>query len=264
VKRIMFFMALLMTSPALAQKPVTEIIKEIGIDQKLNARLPLEAEFRDEAGKTVRLGDYFGKKPVILTLVYYKCPMLCPMTLNGLLSALKTLRFSAGKEFDMVTVSFDATETAQLAAEKKEYYVNHYGRAGAEKGWAFLTGNEASVQALLQATGFRYAADQRGEFAHASGAIVVTPEGKISRYFYGIEYGPKDLRLALLEAARGKIGNLADQILLLCYHYDPLTGRYGLAVKNILRGLGALTVLALAAFVLTSLRREKSGLAPRS
>jgi protein SCO1/2 len=243
---------------AFAEQDINQVVKEIGIDQKLNAQLPLEAEFRDEAGKTVKLGRYFGSKPVILSLVYYRCPMLCPMTLNGLTKALNTLRFSAGKDFHILTVSFDPKETAAEASEKKTQYLKQYEREGAAGGWSFLTGPEASIQSLLETVGFRYSGNgQTRQFAHASGVIVLTPEGKISRYFYGIEYAPKDLWLSLVEAGKGRIGNVVDQLLLLCYHYDPMTGRYGFAIKNTLRVLGSLTALGLAFFVISSFKQER-------
>ncbi len=243
---------------AFADKPVTQIAQEIGIDQKLNVQVPLNLEFVNEQGQSVHLSDYFGRKPVILSLVYYQCPMLCPMTLNALIGALRTLRLSAGTDFQILTVSFDPKDTPRESLEKKKQYAGQFKRPGAENGWSFLTGREEAIKTLLQTVGFRYTADNPSrQFAHASGIIVLTPEGKISRYFYGVEYAPRDLRLALIEAGKGKIGNLVDQLLLLCYHYDPLTGRYGFAVKNTLRVCGALMVIILAAYVTTSLKKER-------
>ena len=253
---IMMFLSF--ANAAYAEKSIQQIAQEIGIDQHLDAQLPLDVELHNEKGEKVKLGDFFGTKPVILSLVYYRCPSLCPMTLNGLTKALNPLRFSAGKDFNMVTLSFDSQETAADALEKKQIYLKQYKNPGVEKGWHFLTGPQDSIGKILKIVGFRYSTDPASrQFAHASGVMVLTPEGKISRYFYGVEYAPKDLRFALLEAGKGKIGTLVDQILLLCYHYDPMTGRYGFAIKNALRILGALTVLILGFFVISSLRKEK-------
>jgi protein SCO1 len=212
----------------------------------LNERVPLDLVFRDETGKAVRLGDYFGHRPVILNLVYFECPMLCTQVLNGLVSSLKVLSFSVNREFDIVTVSFNPQEGSPLAAAKKESYLNRYGRSGAAGGWHFLTGHEESIQALTRAVGFRYAFDsQTRQYAHASGIMLLTPQGRVSRYFYGIEYSPRDLRLGLVEASAGKIGNVTDQLLLFCYHYDPREGKYSAIILNFIRLGGALTLLAL-------------------
>src|SRR5579859_5161223 len=195
--------------PARAQnqneKP--KLLQDVGIDQKLNAQIPLQLTFRDETGKTVQLGDYFGQKPVILALVYYECPMLCTQVLNGLLTSLKGMPLDVGKQFNVVTVSFNPKETPGLALNKKRVYVGLYGRPGAADGWHFLTGDEASIHALTQAVGFHYAYDSvSDQFAHATGIMVLTPQGKISRYFFGIDYASRDLRLSLVEASAGKIG----------------------------------------------------------
>lgn len=234
------------------------MLREVGIDQKLGAPLPLDLTFRDERGETVQLQQYFGEKPVILSFVYYECPMLCTQVLNGLLESLRTLSFDVGKQFEIVTVSFDPGETPKLAADKKASYVKQYKRAGAEQGWHFLTGDTASIRQLTQAAGFRYTYDPAtDQFAHASGIMVVTPQGKMARYFYGIEYSGRDLRLALVEAAENKIGSPVDALLLYCFHYDPLTGKYGLVIMNVLRLAGVATVMALGTFMLVMFRRDR-------
>ena len=234
------------------------VLQEIGFDQRLGEAVPLDLPFRDETGESVRLGDYFGKKPVVLSLVYYKCPMLCTISLNGLAGALEVLSFVPGQEFEVVTVSFDPEETPVLAAAKKQAYMARYKRPEAHAGWHFLTGPKQSVEALTRAVGFRYVWDEATkQFAHPAGLLVATPEGRISHYLFGVEYAPKDLRLALVDAAGGKIGNLADQVLLYCYQYDPMTGRYSASIMNLLRALGLLTMLGLGAFILTAGRTRR-------
>jgi protein SCO1/2 len=235
-----------------------ELLTDIGLDQRLDAQVPPDLRFRDEAGREVRLGDYFGTKPVILTLVYYECPMLCTQVLNGLTSALGVLSFSIGQEFDVVTVSFDPKETPGLAAAKKAAYVNRYKREGAGRGWHFLTGEQRSIAALTKAVGFRYAYNASiDQYAHVSGIMVLTPEGRLSRYFYGIEYGPRDVRLALIEAADRRIGTPADQLLLYCFHYDPKSARYSFAIMRLVRTLGVATVLAMVGGIVILRRRER-------
>ena len=235
-----------------------ELLTDIGLDQRLDAQVPPDLRFRDEAGREVRLGDYFGTKPVILTLVYYECPMLCTQVLNGLTSALGVLSFSIGQEFDVVTVSFDPKETPELASAKKAAYVNRYKREGAGRGWHFLTGDERSIAALTKAVGFRYAYNASiDQYAHVSGIMVLTPEGRLSRYFYGIEYGPRDVRLALIEAADRRIGTPADQLLLYCFHYDPKSARYSFAIMRLVRTLGVATVLAMVGGIVILRRRER-------
>jgi protein SCO1/2 len=239
------------------------VLNEIGWDQKLGDRLPLEATFQDEAGKTVRLGDYFGKKPVVLTLVYYQCPMLCTLSLNGLAGALEVLSFVPGQEFEVVTVSFDPKEGPVLAAAKKKAYMTRYKRSEAQKGWHFLTGDAASIDALTRAAGLRYVWDaETKQFAHPAGMLVATPEGRISHYLFGVEYSPKDLRRALVDAAGGRIGNAVDQVLLYCYQYDPNTGRYSASILNLLRLAAVATVVALGGFILTTSLRRRRGDGP--
>ena len=242
------------------------VLREIGFDQKLGDAVPLDLAFRDETGRDVKLGDYFGTKPVVLSLVYYECPMLCTISLNGLAGALEVLSFVPGQEFEVVTVSFDPRETPALAAAKKKAYMTRYGRKEAHGGWHFLTGPEESVGALTRAVGFRYAWDEATkQFAHPAGVLVATPEGRISHYLFGVEYSPKDLRLALVEAAGGKIGGLVDQTLLYCFRYDPSQGRYSAAILNIVSLGGVLTVLALAGLILfLTLRRRDKATSPAS
>lgn len=242
---------------------VPELLQEVGLDQKLNTQIPLNLAFKDESGRTVKLGDYFGNRPVILTLNYFDCPMLCTEVLNGLTSSLGTMNFTIGREFDVVTVSFDPRDTPQRAAAKKANYLARYKRAGAEQGWHFLTGNDAEISVLTRAVGFRYTYNKAAaQYAHASGIIVLTPEGRLSHYFYGIEYGPRDLRLALIEAANHKIGSPVDQLLLACFHYDPSTGRYSLAVMRAVRAGGVATLLVMGGAVVLMRRRERKGLRP--
>jgi protein SCO1/2 len=234
------------------------VLKDVGIDQHLNEQLPLEVTFRDETGARVRLGDYFGQRPVILALVYYECPMLCTLTLNGLVGALKSLAFSAGREFDVLAVSFNPAETAALAAAKKQTYLASYGRADTAHGWHFLTGDEAAIARLAQAVGFRYTyVPAQQQYAHAAGITLLTPQGRIARYFFGVEFAPRDLRLGLVEASHNQIGSPVDQLLLYCFHYDPATGTYSAAALNIVRLGGGLTVVALGGFLVVMFRRER-------
>ncbi|MFA5911802.1 MAG: SCO family protein [Vicinamibacterales bacterium] len=242
-------------SPPSSQVP--GILGTVAFEQHLNEQLPLALPFTDETGKAVKLGDYFGRKPVVLAFVYYECPMLCTQVLNGLESALRVIDESIGKEFDVVTVSFDPRETAVLAAGKKQAYLDRYKRPEAAQGWHFLTGSQASIDALTRSAGFSYAWDEASQqFAHASGIIVATPEGKLSRYFLGIDYSPRDVKFALIESSAGKIGSLAEQLLLYCYHYDPTAGNYGFVAMRAVRIGGAATLVALFGFMFVSIRRD--------
>ncbi len=245
---------------SLPQGGTPEVLKQVGIEQRLNEQIPLDAVFKDETGRELQLGEYFREgKPVVLTLVYYECPMLCNQVLNGLTGTLEAMKFTPGREFNVVTVSFDARETPELAARKKETYLKRYGRAGAERGWHFLTGDKSSIERLTQSVGFKYVWDEKSkQFAHASAIMVATPGGRLSHYFYGIEYSPKDLRLSLVEASQGRIGSPVDKLILYCYHYDPTTGTYGPVVMNIVRLAGLTTVLAIVALLLI-LRRYRDG-----
>ena len=233
------------------------LLRDVGIDQRLDAQLPLDLVFQDESGRSVPLGTYFGSKPVILSFAYYECPMLCTLVLNGMGSALKVLSFDVGKQFEVVTVSFNPDDTPARAAAKKETTLKAYGRAGGAAGWHFLTGNAAAIARLTEAVGFHYQYDaEHKQFAHAAGIMIATPQGRLARYFYGVEFAPRDLRLGLVEAAGNRIGSRVDQLLLFCFHYDPATGKYGAIAMNSVRVGGALTVLALAAFLIVMWRRD--------
>ncbi|HEX3353875.1 MAG TPA: SCO family protein [Terriglobales bacterium] len=259
-------MAILLSLPAFGQgmtqgvmSPPANVrppgLKNVGIEQHLDDQIPPDLSFRDESGKSVRLGDYFGKKPMILNLVYYQCPMLCGEVLSGLESALRVLKFDVGKEFDVLTVSFDPRETPDMATKKKAEFLKRYGRPGAADGWHFLTGPQESIDALTKAAGFQYQYDPKtGQFAHATAIMVLTPEGKIAQYYYGVEYAPKDLRLGLIQASQNKIGTLADQVLLYCYHYDPTTGKYGAVISRVLQLSGLATILVLGVLMTVLIR----------
>ncbi|MDP9162022.1 MAG: SCO family protein [Acidobacteriota bacterium] len=243
----------IMSPPANVRPPG---LKNVGIEQHLDEQIPPDLAFRDESGKPVRLGDYFGKKPMILNLVYYKCPMLCGEVLSGLVSSMKILKFDAGKEYDVLTVSFDPKETPEIAATSKAEYLKRYGRLGAANGWHFLTGSQESIDALTKAAGFQYQYDEKTkQFAHATAIAVLTPSGKIAQYYYGVEFAPKDLRLGLVQASQNKIGTVVDQVLLYCYHYDPATGKYGAVITRILQLSGAATILVLGVFMTVLIRR---------
>ena len=237
--------------------PPPALLSKVGIDQDLNQQIPLDLAFKDENGRAVKLSDYFGSKPVVLSLVYYECPMLCTETLNGMVSAFKVLKFTPGKEFNVLTVSFDAKETPALAAEKKANYLRMYGRPGAENGWHFLTGSQASIDALTKAVGFHYAWDQKTQqFAHATAIMLLTPQGKIAQYYYGVEYSPRDLRLGIVQASNGKTGTVVDQVLLYCFHYDPRSGKYGAVITRVLQVAGVVTIVFLGGFMFLMFRLE--------
>jgi len=267
-KRILIaaFVALLMTLPAFGQGMTKGIMSppanvrppgllNVGIEQHLDEQIPADLNFRDETGKPVRLGDYFGKKPLILNLVYYNCPMLCNEVLAGLESAMRVMKFDVGKEYDVLTVSFDPRETPEMATKKKAEFLKRYGRAGASDGWHFLTGPQESIDALTKAAGFQYQYDPKtGQFAHATAIALLTPEGKIAQYYYGVEYAPKDLRLGLIQASQNKIGTLADQVLLYCYHYDPNTGKYGAVISRVLQLSALATILGLGTLMVVLIR----------
>lgn len=231
-------------------------LKNVGVEQNLNQQLPLDLTFHDETGKTVRLGEYFGSKPVVLSFVYYRCPMLCPELLMGLESALRVLKFNVGDQFQVVTVSFDPRDTPELATAKKATILSRYKRPGAAAGWHFLTGSQQSIAALTKAAGFGYQYDEKtGQFAHATAIMVVTPTGKLAQYYYGVDFPPRDLELALVQASHDKIGNLADAVILYCFHYDPTTGKYSLIISRIIKMAGVLTILSIGTVLLVLFRR---------
>jgi len=239
------------------------ILSKIAIDQRIGHQVPADIPFVDESGNAVTIGQYFGKRPVVLALVYYECPMLCTQVLNGLVSALGVLNFEAGREFDVVAVSFNPKEGPGLASQKKAAYVERYGRPETAGGWHFLTGSQESISRLTEAVGFKYEYDPKiGQFAHGAAIEVLTPSGTIAKYFYGIEYSPRDLRLGLIEASEEHIGTVIDDVLLFCYHYDPSTGKYGASVLGMVRAAGVVTVLAFAVFLTVSLRRDHTVAVP--
>jgi protein SCO1/2 len=245
----------IMSPPANVRPPG---LKNVGIEQRLNEQIPPQLIFRDETGKTVHLADYFGHRPMILNLVYYQCPMLCGEVLSGLESAMRVLKFDIGKEFDVLTVSFDPRETPEMATTKKTEFLKRYKRPGAELGWHFLTGPQESIAALTKAAGFQYEyIDKTGQFAHATAIMILTAGGRISQYYYGVEFAPKDLRLGLVQASDNKIGTLVDQVLLYCYHYDPATGKYSAIITRIIRLSAIATILSLGVMFL-ALNRKKS------
>jgi protein SCO1/2 len=261
-----FLTALAQTSPGspgaheagVSSLTVPEQLKEVTFEQRLGTRLPLDARFRDEEGRDVALGDYFGKRPVVLAFVYYSCPMLCTQVLNGMSSAVKVMPFTVGADFDVVYVSFDPRDTPKAAAEKKAAQLADYKQAADAGGWHYLTGDEASIRRVTNAAGFSYRWDEAsGQYAHVSGVLVATPDGRLSRYFYGVEYSPKELRMALVESSEGKVGSVVDRLLLYCYHYDPATGRYGVIAMNLVRLGGVVTLTLLVGFIWLMRRRER-------
>jgi len=234
------------------------ILGKVGITQNLNTQIPPELAFRDETGKTVQIGDYFGKKPIVLSLVYFDCPALCTEVLNGELRTMKAISLDLGKDFEAVTVSFEPKDTPALAKAKRDVYAGQYGRPDAAEHWHFLTGDQTSIDALTNAVGFHYAYDAAiRQYAHAAAILVLTPDGRIDRYFYGVQYPARDVRLGLVEASQGKIGTVTDHAMLYCYQYDPMTGKYGVVVINVLRAAGGLTVLILGIFMIIMFLRER-------
>ncbi len=245
-----------------ANTPASELplqVKDVTFEQRLNETLPLDATFTDETGKRVTLGDYFTSgKPVVLAFVYYQCPMLCTQVMNGISSSLKAVPFTPGLDFDVVLVSFDPRETPAMAAQKKQEHIAYWDAQGTAAAWHCLPGDDSHIRRTTSAAGFNYRWDEpSGQFAHVSGVLVATPDGRLSRYFYGVEYSPKELRMALVESGEGKIGSAIDQLLLYCYHYDPAAGRYGVVVMNLVRLGGVVTVAMMAGFIL--LMRRKDG-----
>lgn len=248
---------LLITASAPGQTALPAVLREVRFDQKLNEQVPLDLVFLDEEGRSVRLGDYFGTKPVILVFAQVRCPMLCDQVLNGLVRAMLDMSLELGTDFEVVTVSFDARETPEMAKAKRKSYLERYGRAGAEAHWHFLTGKESAITALTAAVGFRYVHDPvKDQFAHASGIVVLTPEGKVARYFYDVRFSPRDLRLGLVEASKHRISSIADQILLYCFHYDPTLGTYGPTIMSFVRLGGVLTLFGIGGLMFVLWRRD--------
>jgi protein SCO1/2 len=245
--------------PGLPASAMPAPLREIGFDQNLNQQVPPDVELADENGRSVRVGDFFGARPVVLAFVYYECPMLCSQVLSAMTSSLNLLSLTAGDDFEIVVVSFDARETFEQAAARKAIALERYDRAGTGSAWHFLTGKQESIDRLTRAAGFRYVwDDETQQFAHPTGVVVLTPDGRVARYLFGIDYGPRDLRLALVEASQGHVGSVVDALVLFCFHYDPTTGRYGFLVMRALRIAGAATVLAIGSLVLIMIRRERS------
>ncbi|HEY2101789.1 MAG TPA: SCO family protein [Chthoniobacterales bacterium] len=259
MKWLVFHLGLIvLAGTAFCKTPQEQIAARAGLEQKLNGQVPPNAQFRDEHGNSVTLRHFFGTKPIILALVYYQCPNLCTLVLNGLLQTAQELRLDAGKEYEIVVVSFDAHERPALAAAKKQTYIERYGRAGAGDGWHFLTGDEVAIAQLAESVGYRFAYDsQTRQFAHPSTIVVLTPQGKIARYFPGIEYPSHDVRLALVEASQERIGSGADRLFLLCFHYNPATGRYGLLINRVILVAGIGSAVLLGLFISLSLIRER-------
>lgn len=238
--------------------------EEVTFAQRLGEQLPLDARFTDESGQRVALGDFFGEKPVVLAFVYYQCPMLCPLVMNGISSALKVVPFTPGEDFEVVLISFDSRDSAAAANAKKRAHLQHWAVQETADGWHFLTGDEADIRRVTAAAGFTYQWDDvTQQFAHVSGVLVATPDGRLSRYFYGVEYSPKDLRLALVDSGQGQLGSVVDELLLYCFHYDPSSGRYGAAFMNIMRLGGVLTVGLIAGFIVLMRRRESRAVAEK-
>jgi len=245
-------------TPGEPSASMPQALREIGFDQNIGHKIPLDTKFRDESGATVRLGDYFGQRPVVLVFAYYSCPMLCGQITNGLAGAMDLIRLESGKDFEVVVVSFDPKDTPQGAREKKAQYLHRYGRPEAASSTHFLSGDESQIRQLTSAAGFRYAWDaDTQQYAHPSGVITLTPDGTLARYMFGIEYGPRDLRFGIIEASNGKTGTAVDNLLLYCYHYDPMTGRYGLVIMRTLRVAGVGTLLALGTFIVVMVRNER-------
>jgi protein SCO1/2 len=245
-------------SAGAASSETPKPLENVTFEQRLETRLPLDTPFKDETGRDVTLGDYFGPRPVVLAFVYYSCPMLCTQILNGVSSAVKAMPFTVGEDFDVVFVSFDHRETPRMAAEKKTAQLADYHQSDTARGWHYLTGSESSIAKVTSTAGFSYRWDESsGQFAHVSGVLVVTPDGRLSRYFYGVEYSPKELRMAIVESGDGKIGSAVDQLLLYCYHYDPTTGQYGVVAMNVVRLGGAVTLVLLGGFIWVMRRRER-------
>jgi protein SCO1/2 len=249
----------LAAAPSRAQlNSMPPILREVSISQNLNGQVPADLVFRDENGNAVRLGDYFGTRPIVLSLVYFDCPALCTEVLNSQLRSMQAISLNLGKDFEAITVSFEPKDTPALAKAKRDVYAGEYGRPGAAQNWHFLTGEAQSINALTKSVGFHYAYDPAiKQYAHAAAIMLLTPDGRVDRYFYGVQYPPRNFRLGLVDASHGKIGTLTDQALLFCYQYDPETGKYGMVVMNVVRAGGALTLLVLGIFMFVMFRRDR-------
>jgi protein SCO1 len=246
---------------AIAASQMPLALQNVGFEPELNAQMPLDLAFRDERGKNVMLRDYFGHKPVVLAFVYYSCPMLCDQVQQGVVGSLRMISFNPGRDYDVVFISFDPSETPEMAAAKKKLDVKHFHRPETETGWHFLTGSKESVEAVTKAANFRYSFDNKSNtFAHASGVLLLTPDGRISRYFYGVEYPGRDMRLGLVDASAGKIGSPVDHVLLFCFHYDPSTATYSASILKLVRLGGVLTILGLVMGFVIFRRREAGSL----
>lgn len=244
--------------PGLEVGTTPEILKHVGVEQNIGASLPLDLEFYDETGAVVTLGSFLGDKPVILSLVYYDCPMLCTEVLNGINRSLAPINFTIGDEFKVLSVSFDPRETYELAAKKKSVYTQRYNRPGAKEGWHFLTGDATAIDVLTSTVGFNYVYDEaKGQFVHGSAIMVISPQGTISHYFFGIEYPSEDIRLALIESSENKLGNVFDQVMLYCFNYDPEQGKYGIVIMNSMRVAGLVTLLAMGSFMIIMFKRDR-------
>jgi protein SCO1/2 len=259
MKMLLLVVGSLLPIELIAAVQPTDVWERIGFEQRLSTQVPLELRFRDERGHSVRLGDYFTDKPVVLVLGYYSCKNLCSVVMDGLLASLGQINFNAGNEFEVVAVSINPRETPALARMKKTVYLKSYNRPGTREGLHFLTANQPAISMLTRSVGFRYFFDPKiGQYVHAAGITVLTPAGRIARYLYGVHYQPSDLRLSLVEASKGQIGSVIDQLLLLCAHYDPTTGKYGYAIWTTLRAGCVITALLLGGFIVTAVRRERA------
>ena len=255
-----FMLAAFSAIPLRAQTLTDDQLANIGFHQKLNTQITLDSTVRDENGKTVQLRDYFGRKPVILVLGYYGCPMLCTLTLNGMVESLEDLKWNIGDEFEVLNVSIDPHETPALALAKKKTYLKRYGRKGADAGWHFLTGDEPQIKRLAEEVGFQYAYDPKSkEYAHASGLVILTPEGKVSHYLFGVTFASQNFFAALQDASAKKVGSPIRELILLCFHYNPITGKYGALIMSIVRGMAVATLLGLAWLVFRVSRGRKTG-----
>lgn len=258
LKDIFILLLVTMTVPLIAQPLTDDQLSRVSFDQMLNAQISLDLPFRDENGKTVTLRDYFGQKPVVLVLGYYQCPMLCTLTFNGMVESMNDMKWSIGKEFNVVHVSINPEETPELAAAKKQTYLRRYGRSGAAAGWHFLTGDESNIRRLADQVGFHYAYDPSvKQYAHASGLVILTPDGKVSKYFFGVSFSAPKLFAALQNASERQVGSPIERLVLLCFHYNPIRGKYGALIMTTLRILAAATLAGMAWFAFVIFRSER-------